>query len=51
MREEKTAVEERCSSLVGELAAVRAQVQEGDYKINNFDAVKRYVITLCVECL
>ena len=48
MREEKAAVEERCSSLVGELAAVRALVQEGDYKINNFDAVKRFVTSLRV---
>ena len=41
MREEKAQVESRCSSLAEELASVRALVQEGNYKINNFDALKK----------
>ena len=41
MREEKADAESRCASLTEELSSVRALVQEGNYKINNFDAVKK----------
>ena len=40
MREEKARADARCSSLSEELASIRALVQEGNYKINNFDAIK-----------
>ena len=35
-------LESRCSQLTRELAQTRTLVQEGNYKIDNFDAVKRY---------
>lgn len=41
MREEKAEVESRCCSLSEQLASMKSLVQEGNYKINNFDAVKQ----------
>ena len=35
-------LEAQCSQLTQELAQSRTHVQEGNYKIDNFDAVKRY---------
>lgn len=45
VREEKAEAEVRCSSLTEELSSVRALVQEGNHKINNFDAIKKYANT------
>ena len=36
-------VESRCCSMCEELADARSKVKEGNYKINNFDTVKKYV--------
>ena len=35
-------LESQCSQLRQELVQTRTLVQEGNYKIDNFDAVKRY---------
>lgn len=42
-------LEVQCSQLTQELAQSRANVQEGNYKIDNFDAVRRYVETCVVR--
>lgn len=39
--EGKAEVDSRCLSLAEELASVRALVQEGNCKINNFDTLKK----------
>lgn len=33
--------EEECSNLAMELKLVKTQVLEGNYKVNNFDAIKK----------
>lgn len=34
-------LQEECSSLAHELKVVKLQVREGNYKVDNFDSVKR----------
>ncbi len=39
--ERVSTLEQQCSSLMQELKMVRTEVREGNYKVDNFDAVKR----------
>ena len=39
-------LETQCSSLTQELGLVKTQVLEGNYKVDNFDSVKRYRVSI-----
>lgn len=40
-KERVSGLEQQCSSLAQEIKIVRTEVLEGNYKVDNFDAVKR----------